>query len=210
MTGRLALFGPLALLLCACGGTTTKDATLSNAQAYAQTAASATALQSNLNALPPLATMPTSGTATFAGYAGLTYTNTAAQRAELVGTANLSADFANSSITGSLTNFIGGTVTDPKTNSITNPLPYVGSLKLANGTIGPGNAATANVSGKLTTVGLTVNVNSTVKGGFVGNPLQGVELDTAQAAAASLAGTTVTVNGVTQQSPTLFIVGQKQ
>ena len=210
MPGKLTLLGPFTLLLVACSGG--NDApTLTAAQtAFNQTAADASTLQAKLKAMPPLTVMPNTGSASFAGEAGLTYTNPAATRTELLSAANLSANFGTSTVTGSLTTFVGGTVSDPKTNSIVNPLPYVGSLKLTNGTIGPGNALTANVSGTVTTIGQKVVVNSTVKGGFLGNPLQGVEVDTAQAAAASLPGTTVTVNGVTQQNPTLFIVGQKQ
>ncbi len=210
MPGKRTLLGPLALLLAACSSGTDAPTLTAAQTSFNQTAASAATLQANIKAMPPLTVMPNSGSANFAGYAGLTYTNAAAQRTELLSLANLSANFGTSKVTGSLATFVGGTVTDPKTNSIANPLPYIGNLTLANGTIGPGNALTANVSSTLTTIGQKVVVNSTVKGGFVGNPLQGVEADTAQAASASLPGTTVTVNGVAQQSPTLFIVGRKQ
>lgn len=134
--------------------------------------------------------MPTSGTATYNGYA-LLYANTrgtvaGVAKLGIVGTAQLNANFGTSSMTGTLTNFVGSEVTANSTGGYDfskTPTAYNGSLTMTDGCIGnaagcPGvtrpNQFTGTFKGALTGQGHTVATDATILGDFRGTPIKGV------------------------------------
>jgi hypothetical protein len=127
------------------------------------------------------ANLPTSGSATFEGQAGI-YLDTALDLS-LVGDATVTADFGQGTISGQATNFIGtegGFTADE----------YDGTLNLSGGRIGTGGPSDASgiLSGTLTGGGHVVTIDAQMQGGFVGNPdVAGLVLDST--------GGTATVDG---------------
>ncbi|MFC2967244.1 hypothetical protein [Acidimangrovimonas pyrenivorans] len=136
--------------------------------------------------------MPTSGHATYKGYA-LLYANQtgavgAAPRISLIGETTLTADFANARMTGEAKNFVGGEITDNATNSsyvfTRPPVYYDGKLTMSDGCIGTSggcadvtrpNQFAGTMKGKLTgTDGNTVVTTARVQGDFRGTPIKGV------------------------------------
>lgn len=150
-------------------------------------------------------TMPTTGTATYTGYAAVAgnYDNAVTTQPNIVavGTAELSADFGTGSLSGSATNFVGGPFgpPDPKTGNRTPTAKvqyYAGTVTVSNGCIGTANGCSnvtqpyqvsANYKGTLTGGGNTVAVSGQALGDFKGTSAQGVTLLTNTG--------TVTLNG---------------
>lgn len=119
--------------------------------------------------------MPSDGTATFTGYAGIAV-DAPGGVLGLLGIAELEADFAALSITGSADDFYGdqdGTLD-----------PYEGSLAFINGAIGSGvpNDIDFDYVGVLTGEGNTIILDGSVFGKFKGTPIVGLvaasDLDT--------------------------------
>lgn len=206
-TAVKAALGMLALAgLAGCGGGTATNAALptraADPQAYYDQVLSPNykAQKAYLNgdtttgqaALPNTSYvgMPTSGTAAFNGYA-LLYANqgggvAGVAKLGVVGTAQLNADFGTSSMTGTLTNFVGGDVTTNSTGGYDftkSPVAIDGSLTMTNGCIGnasgcPGvtrpNQFAGTFKGALTGDGHTVATDATILGDFRGTPIKGV------------------------------------
>lgn len=136
--------------------------------------------------------MPTSGSATYKGYA-LLYANrtgavTAAPRISLIGETTLTADFAKATMTGEAKNFVGGEITDNATKTsyvfTGRPVYYDGKLTMTDGCVGT-TGGCANISrpnqfagtlkGKLTgTDGNTLVTTARIQGDFRGTPIKGV------------------------------------
>ncbi len=148
--------------------------------------------------------MPTKGSATYTGFALLGVnrdgTDATGPRLGLEGTASLTADFAQSTITGQVTNLVGGSTGpfDSTTNKypLTGPAQYyAGTIDITNGCIGKTTCANvtrpnqmaADFSGTLTGEGNTITTNGVLQGDFKGNPIKGI-------AAQAISGT-LTVNG---------------
>lgn len=149
--------------------------------------------------------MPASGTATYNGYALLAINRDATvsgqPRLGVEGTATMTADFANHAISGSATNFVGGSVTgqDPTTGYYTPAGPanyYAGTIQITNGCIGNTagcsgvtrpNQYSAQFSGALNGEGNSIVTSGSLLGDFKGTPIQGVTAITQTA--------TTTVNG---------------
>ncbi len=148
--------------------------------------------------------MPTTGSATYTGYAllgvNLDGADATGPRLGLEGTASMTADFAQGAITGQATNFVGGN-TGPF-DSTTNKYPlaapaqyYPGTIDITNGCIGKTTCANvtrpnqmaADFSGTLTGGGNTVTTSGVLQGDFKGNPIKGI-------AAQAISGT-LAVNG---------------
>lgn len=152
-------------------------------------------------------TMPTTGTANFTGYAGLTVDDPTTNQPSIHvdGTAVVTANFATASVSGSMTNFVGTTV-DNTTHDLAGPAAsYAGTLTLTNGCIGLStcpnvtrpNQFSANVDGTLTGEGNTIVTSREVVGDFKGNPIKGISVN-------GLTNLT-TLNGVTTNSNFLLV-----
>ncbi len=138
------------------------------------------------------ASMPSSGTANFNGYAFL-IANSGSQvvgqpSIGIEGTATLSVDFSNNSASGSATNFVGGPIGALDTTTGKYPLTqaaiaYPGSIAISNGCVGANhgcssvtrpNQMQADFSGTLAGGGNTITANGQVLADFKGTPIQGV------------------------------------
>jgi hypothetical protein len=114
--------------------------------------------------LTPSANMPASGTATYVGLIGVEYDPGPgfANYDEAVGDLRLSADFSNSTITGSMANWVGRDAGR-----------FSGQLDVTNGSI-TGNELGAVARGTLSANGQRGDVRLEMDGGFLGNSGQGV------------------------------------
>jgi hypothetical protein len=102
----------------------------------------------------PVGSMPTTGTATYAGVAA--FAPTEYDQVEILSEASLKANFGSSSISGNLSNF-----RDYENNR------FPGSVAIQSGVIS-GNQFDADLSGSLTVDGAPTIVKGTLNGGFVG------------------------------------------
>lgn len=157
--------------------------------------------------------MPTSGTATFVGQAGVIVGRSTDPElsAVLFGDATVTADFDTSTLTGSATNFYGAR-TNPITGDPVEPVgAYSGTLALSSGCIGatacsgtvsnPYEAA-AVVGGSLSRDGHSIGVSTPVTGEIRGNPApKAIELEGY--------GTAV-IDGGTGYLSAVSILGKKQ
>ncbi len=155
--------------------------------------------------------IPTSGTATYKGFAQVDFYPTGEQipTRTVLGNGTIAANFASNTMTGSYSNFTG-TALDPAGNQLAGPAAYyAGTLNVANGCIG--NAAgCANVtrpnqfsgalSGTLTGEGNTINIDHDFLGNFRGSPIVAVE---------ALGVTNLTTINGTQVDSALYIIGQR-
>ncbi len=119
------------------------------------------------------ASLPTSGSATYEGQAGIVLDNPVGLDLALVGDASVTADFGQGTISGEATDFLG---TDETGLSMDD---YDGSLSLSGGQIGVAGASDAmgQLSGTLTSDDHVVAIDTQVQGGFVGNPdVEGIVL----------------------------------
>lgn len=141
-------------------------------------------------AMADTTTMPTSGTATYNGYA-LVGANrlgqvSGAPKVGVEGTATLTADFANNTVAGSATNFVGGDVGSQNTTTGKFPITsaitaYPGTITISNGCIGTNgcslvtrpNQMQADFSGTLTGVH-TITTSGQLLADFKGTPIQGI------------------------------------
>ena len=107
------------------------------------------------------ASMPVSGTATFLGH-GAIITSIPGDELIVIGQASLNADFLNGTVSGDVTNFLGGD--NVSTDAFT------GSIAITNGVIGNSGAASveADFAGTLTGAGHTMVTSGTLFGDFVG------------------------------------------
>lgn len=175
--GVLALF---ALAACDSAGNIGAQAD------FNESAAGYNSLRSSVNAMPPHtgADMPTSGAATYNGFA----TVMAATRTPttLVGDASINANFTRGTLDGNLTNFVG-------TADGAAMAPYSGSIGLRNGQIGTvaPNSFTADAVGTLRSTTDVVSVDGSVLGGF----RRDGQVNAAALSAAEEAGTRFVVNG---------------
>jgi hypothetical protein len=132
--------------------------------------------------------MPTSGSATFTGFAGVAVQGT--RPVMLTGRATLTADFGASTISGRATGFEG-----ERNGSLTR---YAGTINFVNGSIGQSPAVAGSVpndirfryEGTLSAPGTEVVVGADATGKFRGTPIKGLVAD-------SSAGAVAEVNGVT-------------
>jgi hypothetical protein len=137
--------------------------------------------------------MPTSGSATFTGFASLDVQG--ARPVELTGRATLTADFGNATIIGAATGF-----EDERNGNLAR---YGGTISFVNGSIGKSAAVPGSVpndirfryEGTLSAPGTEVVVGGDATGKFRGTPIKGL-------VAASPAGAVAEVDGVT--TPTDF------
>lgn len=162
------------------------------------------------------AAIPTSGTATFKGYAelGMNLDNSAttAPRLGVEGTATITADFAKQTLSGSATNFVGTTVGNMNTTTGKYPFTgpanyYTGTIAITNGCIGtaPGcmsntnaNQFTADFAGTLNGSGNTMIASGQVQGNLKGTPLKGIATTTSTG--------TYTTNGISVPGNFAFFV----
>lgn len=101
--------------------------------------------------------MPTTGTATYKGAAAFgTTQNFDVQQAEALAAVRLEADFAASSISGTIDNFVDSSGERA-----------AGSVAVTNGTIA-GNGIAADLDGNLTIEGTSIDVGGDMAGNFVG------------------------------------------
>jgi hypothetical protein len=192
--GRLSCAAGVCLLLAACGGGGGDDdppPTLSR---------QADAMVERLDRDAPFNTgftgqpgeMPTSGSATFSGFAGLDVKG--AEPVLLTGRATLTADFGAATISGAATGFEG-----ERGGALTR---YAGTVRFVNGTIGTSPSVPGSVpndirfryEGALVAPGTDIVVGSDATGKFRGTPIKGLVAASAPAAVAE-------VNGVTTQAP---------
>ncbi len=119
------------------------------------------------------ANLPTSGSATYEGQAGVFLDNPVGLDRSLVGDATVTADFRQGTISGQATDFIG---TDEVGLNVDE---YDGTLSLSSGQIGTSSPSGASsvLSGTLTSEDHVVAIDAQVQGGLVGNPdVEGVAL----------------------------------
>lgn len=128
-----------------------------------------------------IANMPTSGSATFKGYAGVLIGRSfnPQPNAVLVGDASVTADFDKSTLTGYATGFYGASI-DPVTGNQLEAVRAIGgTLNLTNGCIGAaacGGAisnpyeAAGQVDGNLSGGGHVISLSAPVTGEIYGNP----------------------------------------
>lgn len=119
---------------------------------------------------PTTGDLPARGTISFAGFASLRVES--APVLTMFGDATLTADFASNTANGDMTGFFGtgpgGTVSD-----------FTGSLTITGGQALPD--LQLRYTGVLTGPGEQINVNGTLAGGFLGDPVgavQALDLDT--------------------------------
>lgn len=134
--------------------------------------------------------IPTSGTATYTGYAllGINRANSqpGAPRLTIEGTSTLAADFGAGSITGSATNFVGGPTGDQNTTTgkfpeLSPPTYFPGSLTLT-GCIGTQNGCSATrpnqvavtYTGQVSNGTYAVSTSGSTTGDFKGTPIKGI------------------------------------
>jgi hypothetical protein len=138
--------------------------------------------------LPPDNAIPTSGTATFTGFANVNITQAGAPLV-LTGPASVEIDFGTRSLTGSATGFSG-----VEGSAIA---AYSGTVAFENGRIGRDqpvptpqqpNDVRLGYSGVLTGDGNTVGLAGSAEGKLKGSPIRGL-------VANSAAGETATLNG---------------
>ena len=136
--------------------------------------------------------MPTSGTATFSGFASLDVGG--ASPVDLTGRATLTADFSNLTITGSADRVEGATGG--------HRVPYAGTINFVNGEIGRSTALPGSVpndirfryEGRLVASGSRIEAGADATGKFRGTPIRGLVAESGSAA-------TVRVNGVDTPAP---------
>lgn len=144
---------------------------------------------------PPDNAIPSTGTATFAGFANVSVTQAGAPLV-LIGPANVEIDFGTRNLTGSATGFSG-----VEGSSIA---AYSGTVTFLNGRIGQDlappttqqpNDVRLGYSGALTGDGNTVGLAGQAEGKLKGSPIKGL-------VATSAGGETVTLNGA--RAPATF------
>lgn len=166
---RGSIFLLASLGLVACNGTTnTTGSTTATAAATAaasggQNKALLEALQATQDfTMTPVATLPTTGTATYNGYAQIYGDGTVVSVSELVGEAELEVAFSGTGgMTGTVSNFDDATGT------------YTGSLNVTGGTFSDGSdgrTITSSVAGTITrNTGVEIEVNGDISGRFTGS-----------------------------------------
>jgi len=166
-TKSILSFAAIAAL-SACGGSSTGPAsftTAGNQAAFDERSSQGLALADKYDGVAPTSNMPTSGSATYIGFAGFADTPDA-EVADLIGSADVSmtASFTatGGSVRGSMTNFLA-------LNDETNQVEALqGSLSI-NEAAFTSNEFTTTVSGQLTDSDGTSNVSGTMTGGFLGD-----------------------------------------
>ncbi|MDE3079837.1 MAG: hypothetical protein KGI94_07385 [Paracoccaceae bacterium] len=136
--------------------------------------------------------IPTSGTATYAGFAliGINRANTlpGAPRLTIEGTSTLAADFGAGSITGSATNFVGEPTGDQNTTTgkfpaLAAPTYFPGTISMT-GCIGTQNGCSATrpnqvavtYTGQLSNGTYAVSTSGSTTGDFKGTPIKGIAI----------------------------------
>ena len=112
--------------------------------------------------------MPNSGAVTYSGV-GFVFYGVGASETQLLGETNIRANFGNDSLSGTMTNFVGGTGIGTSAEQISG---FDGTLSVTGevGTVAAGcNACLiGNLSGTLQGAGDTVQINSGILGDFYG------------------------------------------
>lgn len=194
IAGTLALCG---LALAGCGGGGGGGDSSSEVETGAPLGPQAEAMVDRLNRIAPFNTgwtgqpgaMPTTGTATFSGFAGFKVGGP--EPVDLTGRATLTADFASLTITGSARDF--------EAAGAGRPVPYAGTINFVNGEIGRSTAVPGSVpndirfryEGRLDTIGSRIEVGSDATGKFRGTPIRGLVADSAEDATARVNGAVV-------------------
>lgn len=137
----------------------------------------------------PESAMPSSGAVTYTGVGYVFYSDNG-QQSDLLGDANVRANFGTAAMTGTLSNFVGGPLIGTSVEDIA---VFKGSITITGeiGTVTAGcNACFAGqLSGSLTGQGDTIQMNSTLLGDFYGPGYERIGGFTPN-------GNTVLVNGV--------------
>ncbi|NDV01122.1 transferrin-binding protein-like solute binding protein [Pseudoroseicyclus tamaricis] len=160
---RFLIGGAAALfMLAGCSGQ------ISVATQYAEDLEDAEAMRDlveNTGETPPSA-MPTSGSATYTGWTALNI-DTAPEESYLLGETALTANFADSTISGSASNFLGR-------DSEGGYDDYDGQILYTEGSI-LGSGVVFDADGTLTGNDDTLVIDGTVTGVFQGNPVIGID-----------------------------------
>ena len=158
--------------------------------------------------------MPTIGAVTYTGTSAVVV-DTASQTTFMIGDATMTADFAAGTVSGNMSNFVGGTGPstdeDPSDAVLDNLVGYAGTLDLRNGDIGDADASdiTAGFGGTLTGGGNTFVFDGVMFGVFKGNPAMGDAPNIRGALVESSEPlTTITANGATADGLAGFVVSK--
>jgi hypothetical protein len=216
MLNKLAIAGLACYgisVLAGCGssgdpGPTTREAFIADGQAFAAESDRLELLQdtTSLN-------MPTIGAVTYTGFSAVVI-DTGTVSTFMIGDATMTADFAAGTVTGNMSNFVGGTgpTADEQGEEVLNSLvSYNGSLVLSNGDIGDADASdiTASFGGTLTGAGNTFVFDGVMFGVFKGNPAMGGTPNIRGALVESSSSlTTTTANGIVAEGSAGFVVGK--
>lgn len=210
---KLVMAGLACAVLAGCGGSS--DPALTPREAFLADGRDFRAESRRLGFLQDTTAryMPSVGTVTYTGSSEVVV-DTAAETTFMYGDATMTADFAAETVTGSMSNFIGGTgpaADVPGDAALDNLVSYAGTLNLSNGDIGDADASdiSANFGGTLTGGGNTFVFEGFMFGVFKGNPamggapnIQGALVESASAL------TTVTANGVVADGAVGFEVSK--
>jgi len=159
---KTALPFALAILVAGCGGSST------GATSFKSIETAGNALSNEIFSVPYTdpSTLPTSGSASYNGYIGVTVDNAI----DVAGELELTADFASDNITGSAFNFF-----DRNENA------YAGTLEVSNGgfdrTADTSSEFTfgADLDGTLSNSGENIQVDASLDGDFTGSDYRYVE-----------------------------------
>ncbi len=132
--------------------------------AFAELSDAFDSLNTRIDVLPPTATMPASGSASYTGLARIDYALDGAQRV-MVGEAALAADFSNAMASGTLTRFV-----DARDGAIR------GGLAMTGGTLSGRDIDGLAVSGDLGVGDRTLAFRGTGRGQFKGEDAGAVRL----------------------------------
>lgn len=181
----VALAGLAVSGLAACDSTAVVDDS-ATVDEYNEMAIAYNDLRADVQSMPVAgtSTMPTVGSATYLGYATVLADTPSAT--QLIGDAEVRANFTNGTVTGTLSDFVGTVNGSDYAN-------YSGTLALNNGTIGSGSpsALQSDLSGTLS----STTDRLTVTGGVQGNFRNNGALNAAGLTAADTTGTDFIVNG---------------
>ena len=130
-----------------------------------------------LDALPNTAfrAIPASGTASYAGDAALSVVDAGYQEYLLLGRSAMQVDFANTTVSGILSEFHGGAAPAGQVFPTEN-VDFAGSIVLTGGGIGifRPNDFDGTFAGTLTGAGHVIALNGPYLGDFKGTPIKGI------------------------------------
>lgn len=180
---RMFMAGASAVGLMACsnGGTSSGDIPADDALVRIEEFAAMTErLEDRFNS--EFTEIPTSGSATYEGFAGIDV-GTGAEQIALLGDASMDLDFTNDRMSGEITNVIGQQGGDFGN--------YSGQIDLENGALRSGrpNRITFDYGGRLNGQGNVIELDGTGEGVFKGTPIRGILAQSDSGDTANLNGT---------------------